>query len=466
MIMDRHDLTKGNILKQLITVSLPVMATSLMQMAYNLTDLFWLGRATPNEEINTGFIASAGIGGLFIWLSAAIMILVRIGTEVGVSQSVGRKDEESARIFARTGVQLEFLFALVFTTVLFSFTPFWVSLFNIPEQVVHDNAILYIRIISIGLMFNLLIPVFSATIIGTGNTIVPFIISGIGLVLNMILDPILIITFKLGIEGAAIATVIAQITVFIIFLIYFNSTNSLLNKAKFFKKIDKEKAKFILKLGLPAAIQSALFTSISMYISSMVAPFGKSANAVQKIGSQIESLSWLTAGGFQTALSAFVGQNFGARKLNRVLSGVRYALTTMVIYGIIVTITLYVIPGPIFQIFSNDKNTLVKGIDYLQILAVSQVFMIVESLVGGALNGLGKTIPQSIVSLTFNFLRIPMAYLLIPHYGLNGIWLSITISSIFKGIVIYIWYKLYIRYSHTFKDIDLSKPLSDDKIMV
>ena len=80
MIMDRHDLTKGNILKQLITVSLPVMATSLMQMAYNLTDLFWLGRATPNEEINTGFIASAGIGGLFIWLSAAIMILVRIGT--------------------------------------------------------------------------------------------------------------------------------------------------------------------------------------------------------------------------------------------------------------------------------------------------------------------------------------------------------------------------------------------------
>src|SRR5690554_2811467 len=130
MIKNKYNLTKGPILKQLITVSLPVMATSLMQMAYNITDLIWLGRATPNEDINTGFLASAGIGGLFTWLSAAIVILIKIGTEVGVSQSVGREDEESARVFARTGVQLEFIFALVFTLGIYIFSRFWISLFN------------------------------------------------------------------------------------------------------------------------------------------------------------------------------------------------------------------------------------------------------------------------------------------------------------------------------------------------
>lgn len=466
MLNDRYNLTKGNILKQLITVSLPVMATSLMQMAYNLTDLFWLGRATPNAEVNTGFIASAGIGGLFTWLSAAIVVLVRIGTEVGVSQSVGRGDEKSARIFARTGVQLEFIFAVIFALVLFLFTRYWISLFNIPEKEVYDNAVLYLRIISCGLVFYLINPIFSASLNGTGNTKTPFLISAIGLALNMALDPLLIIGFELDVAGAAIATIFSQFVVTIVFIIYFFSKNTLLSKANFLKPIDKDKAKFIFKLGLPAAIQSALFTFISMYISGMVAPFGKSANAVQKIGSQIESLSWLTAGGFQTAISAFVGQNFGAKQPKRVLKGIRYALSSMIIYGIIISIVMYLIPGPIFSIFSSDKTTVVKGIDYLKILAISQTFMIIESLVGGALNGLGKTIPQSIVSLTFNIMRIPMAYFLIRHYGLNGIWLAITISSIFKGIVIYFWFKLYIRSSEIFKNIKLSKSTFDDKIIM
>lgn len=450
MLSNGYDLTKGNILKQLILVSLPVMLTSFVQMVYNLTDLFWLGRATPYEEINTGFIASAGIGGLFTWMGAALIILVRIGTEVGVSQSIGKNDEESARTFARTGVQLEFIFAVIYAVVLFFFASFWISLFNIPEKVVFDNAVTYLQIISLGIVFYSLNPIFSASLNGTGNTLVPFLISSTGLVFNMILDPIFIITLDLGVKGAAIATVIAQFIVSLIFIIYFYTWKSLLSKANYFRKIDREKASFILRLGFPAAIQSALFTSISMYISSMVSPFGKSANAVQKVGSQIESLSWLTAGGFQIALSAFVGQNYGAKKPKRILKGVRYALMSMIIYGIIITVIMYLFPRQLFNIFSNDASALSKGTDYLKILAFSQIFMIIESLIGGALNGLSKTIPQSIVSLTFNILRIPMAYLLIPIYGLNGIWLAITISSVFKGIVIYIWYKLYIRNSSFF----------------
>lgn len=451
MFNKKYNLTNGNILAQLIKVSLPVMLTSLMQMAYNLTDLFWLGRATSDDAVNTGYIASAGIGGLFTWLSAAIIILVRIGTEVRVAQAVGRVDETSARDYARTGVQLEVILGLLFTFVIASFTPFWISLFDIPEQEVYHNAVIYLRIISSGLIFYMLNPVFSATLNGTGNTKTSFLISSIGLTINMLLDPLLIIVFKMGIEGAAIATVIAQITVTVAFLLYFHFNESLLRKASYFTKFDKDKALDILKLGFPAAIQSAIFTFISMYITGLVSPFGKEANAVQKLGSQIESLSWLVAGGFQTALAAFVGQNYGAKQPKRILDGFRYAMLTLGLYGIVISVLMFVFSKELFQLFSHDPGTVSRGDEYLKILAFSQLFMIIEALVGGAFNGLGKTIPQSIVSLSFNALRIPMAYFFIEYYGLNGIWLALTISSIFKGTVIYLWFKIYIRNKEIFR---------------
>ncbi|QVK18235.1 MATE family efflux transporter [Mycoplasmatota bacterium] len=466
MTNNKYNLTRGDILPQLLKVSLPVMLTSLMQMAYNLTDLLWLGRATTIKDINTGYIASAGFGGFFTWLGIAIVLLVKIGTEVYVSQSVGRQDENSARIYARTGVQLEVILALIYAIIIFSFAPFWMGLFNIEEIDVFNNAVLYLKIISFGLVFYLVNPVFSATLNGTGNTKIPFIISATGLVLNMILDPILIKVFHLDITGAAIATVISQFTVSLIFVIYFYKKNTLLSKAHFFKGIDKEKALAILRLGFPVAIQSALFTFISMYIAGMVSPYNKSANAVQKIGSQIESLSWLVAGGFQTALGAFVGQNYGANQPKRVLKGIRYSLLSMTIYGVIISVIMFFLAEGIFRIFTDDSEAIIRGIDYLHILAFSQLFMIIEALIGGAFNGLGKTIPQSIVSLLFNALRIPLAYFFIRFYGLNGIWIAISISSILKGVVIYIWFKLYIRNSTLFKNIDLSKAYSSDKIKV
>jgi len=466
MIDDKYNLTRGNILPQLFKVSLPVMATSFMQMAYNMTDLFWLGRATTNDDLNTGFIASAGFAGFYTWLGAAIFLLVKIGTEIRVAQSVGRQDEDSARIYARTGVQLEFIFASIYAILIFVFAHFWMDIFKIEEVNVYQDAVLYLQIIAFGMIFYLLNPIFSATLNGTGNTKIPFIISAIGLVLNMILDPLLIIVFKLDIEGAAIATIISQFVVTITFIVYFYSQKTLLSKAHFFRGIDKEKARDILRLGLPVAIQSALFTFISMYIAGMVTPYKKQANAVQKIGSQVEALSWMVAGGFQTALSAFVGQNYGANQPRRVLKGIKYSLISMTVYGIIISILMYVFAGPIFHLFSNDQETVLKGIDYLKILAFSQLFMIIEALIGGALNGLGKTIPQSIVSLLFNALRIPMAYGLIILYGLNGIWMAITISSIFKGIVIYLYYIRFIKRSDTFNQLDMSNTSLSDEVVV
>jgi putative MATE family efflux protein len=442
---DRYDLTKGNIIRQLLLVSLPIMGTSFVQMAYNLTDLFWLGKVSPDAT------SAAGIGGFFTWLGAAVFLLVKIGTEVRVSQRVGINRFDEAKEYAKTGVQLEIIFGLLYSIVLFVLAKEWIAFFNIQEVNVEADAIIYLQVISIGMVFYLLNPIFTAALNGTGNTFIPFLISATGLVFNIILDPVFILVLGWGVKGAAIATIIAQFLVSLIFIIYYKGANSILSKVKVFSKINKEKAKDILQLGIPVAIQSALFTFIAMVISRMVSEYGSPAISVQKVGSNIESLSWLVAGGISTALGTFVGQNFGAKLYDRVLKGIKYALITMSIYGVLITAMLYFLAGPMIKIFLDYHETIELGIDYLQILAFSQILMIVEATVGGAFNGLGQTKPASFVSIFFNLLRIPMALFFTKEYGLNGIWLAITISSILKGMVLYIWFKLYIKGSETFK---------------
>ena len=174
-----------------------------------------------------------------------------------------------------------------------------------------------------------------------------------------------------------------------------------------------------------------------MVIARIVAGFGDSAVAVQKVGSQIESISWMTSDGFAAAVNSFIAQNFGAGNAARAKKGYRCSMVVVLLWGVFCTIVLIVFPAPIFRIFIPEADVLPMGVAYLQILGVSQLFMCMEITTAGAFSGLGRTLPPSVVSITLTTARIPLALLLISTpLGLNGIWWSITISSIFKGLVL------------------------------
>jgi len=199
--------------------------------------------------------------------------------------------------------------------------------------------------------------------------------------------------------------------------------------------------KAIIKLGFPAGLQSGLFTIFAMFIARIIAQWGPIPIAVQKIGSQIEAISWLTAGGFQTAMSTLVGQNYGANKWSRVVKSYIAGMFVMSLIGLLATGLLIFASRPLFSLFIDEEETIRHGIVYLQILGLSQLFMCLESTTAGAFNGLGKTIPPSVVGITFNALRIPAALLLSStSLGLNGVWWAISMSSICKGTVLTIWY--------------------------
>ena len=181
-----------------------------------------------------------------------------------------------------------------------------------------------------------------------------------------------------------------------------------------------------------------------MFITKIVAGFGPIPVAVQSIGSQIESISWMTSEGFSSAISAFVGQNYGAKLHDRIKDGYYQGLQILGSIGLFATLLLILAAEPLFTIFvPNDPIAIKEGINYLRILGLSQFFMTIEIGTAGAFNGIGRTLPPTIIGVIFNSLRIPTAFLLSQTIlGILGVWWSISITSIFKGIILFIWFRL------------------------
>lgn len=450
-----NSLTEGNILKALFRLALPIMGTSFVQMAYNMTDLIWVGR------LGSSAVASVGTAGFYTWLAMAFILIPKIGAEVGVAQSVGKGDMDEARLYIRHSLQMIITIALFYGTSLTIFRKPLIGFFNLDDIDIVNDATSYLFIISFGILFYFINPVFTAIFNGYGESRTPFLINACGLVANMILDPVLIFGLgpfpRLEVAGAALATIIAQFFSTTIFILVARKRRDLFSGLNLLEAPDLEHLSIISKLGFPVALQSGFFTGIAMIIARIIAQWGPIPIAVQKVGSQIEAISWMTAGGFQTAMSAFVGQNYGAGKWPRVYKGYFTGLRIMSIIGIITSLTLILAARQLFSVFvPGEEETILHGITYLRILGLSQLFMCIEATTAGAFNGLGKTIPPSVVGIVFNGLRIPAALLLSStSLGLNGVWWAISVSSIFKGTVLFSWYMFMLKKNPNTEDFSL-----------
>lgn len=434
------EILEGNIFKGLIKLAIPIMATSFLQMAYNLIDLIWIGKLGSLE------VAAVGTAGFLMWLGMSLVIFSKVGAEVFVSQAIGNNDKLEAKNSARSAIQLVIVFGIFYAFILIVFNKYLIAFFNIENVYVVNMARNYLKIIGIGVVFAFMNPVFTGIYNGYGNSRTPFRINAIGLIINIILDPILIFYFKMGVSGAAIATIVGQITVALIFISKIKYGHDIFNEFNLFKEVDFNKMKKIIKLGMPISLRSGLFTIIAMIIARIIASWGPVPIAVQKIGSQIEALSWMTSEGFATATSTYIGQNYGAKNYNRIKRVYYKSIIIMTIIGILVTLLFLIFPKQIFSIFLREEEALKEGIIYLRILGISQLFMCLEITTSGAFNGLSKTIYPSVISIVFNFLRIPMALMLsMTVLGLSGIWWSITISSIFKGVFVVLGFMYLIK---------------------
>lgn len=442
-----QDLTQGNIRSNLVRLALPLIATNFIQTAYNLVDMFWIGKLGKEAVI------AIGTASFFINMSFALSTLVITGSSIRISQKYGSKQHEAVKQYISNGFLLSFIIAIIYSLAVIVLRYPLINFFKLGDPLIEDMARQYLLISMIGNVLVFVNTLFASILNSLGNSKLSFRINSVGFIVNLALDPLLIFGINgvlgMGIVGAAWATLVGRVVVCILSII---KAKSLVGKTKHRIGIKTSVMKDISLLGLPYTVQRVVFILIGMIMARIIADYGSVGIGVQKIGLQIESLSYMTIGGLNGAVIAFIGQNYGAKDMSRIRRGYRASLGLSVIFGLLTSAIFIIFPGHIFRIFVNDPQTIRMGVNYLRIIGLSQAFMCAEIMTKASFNGVGKTYIPAIVSLVFTGLRIPLAIILASYVGLamNGIWWSISLTSMIKGILLV---ALFIVYLHRKREI-------------
>lgn len=434
------DLLNGPVLRSLVKLALPIMAGSFIGLAYNLTDMFWVG------GLGHEALAAVGTGGVMLWFSEGVLTMTRVGGQIYAGQAYGRGDMDEVREYGRESLRLAYGLATLIALIYFVFSHQLVGIFNLNTPSTIRLANEYLRVVAFGMPFSFGARIFGTLFTAIGNSHTPFVLNAAGLVMNMILDPLLINVAHLSAAGAALATILSQFTVFVLMYVAFRR-DALWGRVRVTKHpVSTRAMKNIVRLGAPPALQSIIMSSVTTVLSRIVAGFGDMSVAVQRLGAQVESISWMTADGFSLAVNAFIAQNFGAGQGRRVKRGYYSGFLLVSITCLFTTALLFFFAGPITGIFIRDAVGIGLGRDYFRILSLSQWMMGVEIVTVAAFSALGQSVYPAVVTVAATLGRIPLARALAgTHLGVNGVWWSITLMTIVGGLVLAISYVIYLN---------------------
>lgn len=427
------DLLEGPIFKNLIILAAPLMATAFLQITYNFVDMIWLG------QLGTREVAAVGASGIYSWIASSFATIVRVSSSVYTAQYYGANKTKRLYQTIKNALHLIYIFAIIYGSLSYVFAKPLIGFFNL-EADVSKMGVTYLKLMSVGYLVQFVNPILSGFYNNLGDSITPFKYNAIGLVINLLLDPVLIFGFgpfpKLGVLGAAIATIFAQLVVNLLFYmnIYKTKTEIYMGIKEGKHNIDSKKD--MLKLGFPAGIQSTIMASISLVLNRLLASYGSTPMAVHTIGTNIESISWMSVEGLQHGIIAFVGQNFGAQKNDRLKEIIKKSMTIALAIGLIASAILIGLRNQLFHLFiPHEPEAIMIGSSFLLILGLSQTFMSMEIASAGVFHGFGLTKIPSNISIIFNLMRIPLAYLLVMYFDFYGVWIAITTSSVLKGVI-------------------------------
>lgn len=441
----------------LLKLAWPVILSSLLHLTYNLIDMLWVGR------IGSGAVAAVGSATFFINLGWAFASIITIGTTVSISHAVGAQNKRLVQKYVSTSMFAMLILGTLYTLILLLIPEYLIGFFKIPDHAVTDQAITYLRINAVGVIIGFFNLIYSGILDAHGRTKSSFRAVLSGNIVNMILDPIFIIYLDLGVTGAAYATVISRSVAFLFF--YFLIHKRHLVELSFFHA-GYEQLRKILYIGLPGSLQRTLFTLIAIIIGRIVSDFGTDAIASQKIGLQVESISFTIMGGLSQAMSILVGQNFGARSFLRIKDLYKAGLRINLIIGAAMSILFILFSRELVTIFVNTPETIEMGSAYLRIVGFSQLFMGLDMMTAGTYNGQGMTKYPALNSVIQTSFRIPLAYLL-SHYtslGIDGVWWSISITSIGRGIALFFMYRVRQSKLERLNQIELRKEMRKQKL--
>lgn len=440
------DLLNGNISSVLLRLSAPIIASNFMFMAYSLVDTLWVG------SIGTAAVTAVATAGNWLFFSQGLATITQTGAQILVGQRIGEGELDKARAAARLAIITMLATMIFYLVVVILFRSQMVAYFGIKSEFINQSTRDYMLVTAFGTLFMGFNYVLASIYTATGDSKTPFIYNSMGVILNIIADPIFIFGLfgmpKLGVIGAGLATTLSEGIVSFAFLMHIRRDNYIFGKVEneAIKTLDFRTLKTMMKLGFPPALQLTVFSLVYMVIGRIVTVFGDTIIGIQRVASQIESICFQTANGFSSAMNSYTAQNFGANNHDRIKKGYGIGVKYMLVLGILSALLFLSGAEVIMGLFIKDSYAIAEGANYLHIMVYSQVFVCLEAVGTGAFGGVGKTHIPSGISTIFTIARIPFSYMFIGLLGgVSGVWWAITVSSIIKGSLITILYVRYLR---------------------
>lgn len=435
------NMTEGNPLSLLVRFSLPMLLGNLFQQLYNLADSVIVGRLVGSDAL-----ASVGATNSITFLFFALCNGIGSGGGIITSQYFGKGDESDVKkCIANTGyIMLVFPLCVGIAALLLS-RPI-LMLLGTPQEIMPD-ALSYLRIMCIGTVFVSLYNYASSMMRALGDSKTPLFFLIFSCFLNIGLDFLFVAGLDTGVTGAAIATIISQFISGISCMIFALKTNSYFKFEKADLSFDKKITVSVIKLGVPLSLQFGLIAISCMALQRVVNSFGATAMAAFTATSRIEQLIHQPYQTLGSSLSTFTGQNYGARKIDRVVKGYHVGFVIMLIFSVLMLPFMQFFGDNIMMLFVKEPEVIAMGGQALRITSFFYVFLGVIYVIRGVLNGLGDAIfalLNGIVEVIGRFVA-PILLTMVATIGVWGIWWSVGVVWFLSGLTAWLRYLQYTR---------------------
>lgn len=390
----KNEITEGIIWKQLLLFFFPILLGTFFQQLYNTIDSVIVGQFVGKEALASVGGSSAQIVSLVVGFFTGLSS----GAAVTIAQFVGARKEETANaglhnayaIAAAGGIALTFIGILA--------APFMLRLMNTPADIM-DGSLTYLRIYFAGILFVLIYNMGSAILRATGDSKTPLYILIICCVINIIVDTAFVLLFHMGVAGVAVATLIAQAVSAILVTVKLIRSGGLLRLSPGRIRFHGPLLKLQLKLGLPTGFESILFAITNIAIQAAINTFGTDTTAAWSAYGKLDAIFWMVSTAFGISITTFVGQNYGAGKMDRVRRSTRVCLCMDLAVSFVLVVILIASRSLLFRLFTTDETVVRIGSDMLLFITPWYIVYVFIEVLGGSLRGRGNVIVPVVITL-------------------------------------------------------------------
>ncbi len=387
------DMTNGPFLKKIFIFSIPLVFTGLLQLLYNSADTAIVGKFAGSEAL-----AAVGSTGSLINLIINVFMGMSMGSGVMAARHIGAGDEKRVSRCIHTALPLGLVCGIVITVIGMFFSESMLRLMQVPEEVI-DLSALYLKIYFMGAPGSLLYNFGASVLRASGDTKRPLYILAASGIINVILNLILVIPFKMSVAGVAIATIVSQYISAIVVIYHLIKTSSVVKVKLSQLRFDKRELICIIRIGIPAGLQNSLFSISNVIIQSAVNAFGDIAMAGIAAGSQYDGYIYTCTNAIAQTAMTFTSQNIGAAKYRNVGKVFRYCFAITTTIAALMSVFGYIFREQVVWIFADNPDVIKIGAERLALVIPFYVFCSLQDLVASQVRGMGKSLEPMIISL-------------------------------------------------------------------